>query len=438
MKIVYVGDNRVRGNFGCRATSTALSLLVGESHEIVGRITGKHTHFDTDELFFKESWPESVYTFWGSRKKWNHIKKAFFLYTRFKTRGGKYYFSKYDFVSCDLEKSIHNLKKLIPANPNYKEFDLSQYDFDALVINGEGSFVFSTPIWRESLVISMEIYWALKMRKKVFFMNAMFSDDPHSTHNTQMIELVDGLLSKCNVVSVREEMSYEYANKYLPHVDPKLYPDALFNWFDLINDNHVVDDLKYYMAHSAECDEFYKGITFTEPYALVAASSADIVGNDYEVTIKSYCNLVEKTKRELGIHLYLIQVCEGDEFLNEVSRRTNTVIIPMETPIIAAAKILANARIFISGRYHPAIMASLGGTPCIFMSSNSHKTLSVQKILDYKDIKEFSVIPNAGECEEIVRMAKDKLEQGDVLRAEIKNRCRYLSKEAKKLQELIR
>jgi len=33
MKIVYVGDNRTRGNYGCRATSTALSQIIGEEHE---------------------------------------------------------------------------------------------------------------------------------------------------------------------------------------------------------------------------------------------------------------------------------------------------------------------------------------------------------------------------------------------------------------------
>ena len=438
MRIVYVGDNRVRGNYGCRATSTALSLLVGEEHEIVGRITGQHTHFDTDELFFKEGWSAYKYKFWGRQKHWNYLKKIFFLFTKFKTRGGRYYFSKYDFISCDLEKSIQNLKKLIPANPSYKEFDLSQYDFDALVINGEGSFIFSTPIWRESLVISMEIYWALKMGKKVFFMNAMFSDDPHSEHNLNMVRLVDDLLSNCDVVTVREEMSLEYVKKYLPNVKAVLCPDALFSWFDIVNDYHKVNNLKYYMAHSAECDEFYTNVRFDKPYALIAASSAAVIGDNYDITIEAYCNLVLRAKQELNITLYLIQVCEGDSFLNEVGKRTNTIVIPMETPILAAAKILANAEIFISGRYHPAIMASLGGTPCVFMSSNSHKTLSVQKILNYRDIKEFSVIPNDEECLEILQLAKNRINQGLDLRCEIKERCRTLADEVKMIKELIR
>ena len=50
MRIVYVGDNRNRGNFGCRGTSTALSQLLTINNEIVGRISGKFTNWDTGEV----------------------------------------------------------------------------------------------------------------------------------------------------------------------------------------------------------------------------------------------------------------------------------------------------------------------------------------------------------------------------------------------------
>lgn len=47
MRVVYVGDNRNRGNFGCRGTSTALSQLISQQNTIVGRISGKYTNWDT-------------------------------------------------------------------------------------------------------------------------------------------------------------------------------------------------------------------------------------------------------------------------------------------------------------------------------------------------------------------------------------------------------
>lgn len=79
----------------------------------------------------------------GRAPKWKYLKIAFYLFAKM-LKGGDY-FSNFDFINYDLDKSIANLKRCLPANPELKEFDLEQYDFDALVVNGEGSFIFATP-----------------------------------------------------------------------------------------------------------------------------------------------------------------------------------------------------------------------------------------------------------------------------------------------------
>ena len=438
VRIVYLGDNRVRGNYGCRATSTGLAQLIGSEHTIVGRISGAHTDCDTGELFYIDCLPGAVYRFLGKRKYWVKIKKILYHSFRLVKRGWKYYYSCFDFVSHDLDKSIDNLIRLLPANPAYQEFDLRQYDFDALVVNGEGSFIFADPPRRESLVMSMVIHWALKMGKKVYFMNAMFSDDPLSKRNDKTLRLVDDMLAKCSAVSLREHMSMDYAKKHLPNVKPVLYPDALFTWFDMVNDEHRVVDMKYYLPHVAECDEYYHGFSFDQPYVLVSGSSSAILSASLDQVISSYSELVRKTKERFNIPVYLIQVCEGDAFLNDVGKLTDTKVISLEMPIVAAAKILANACVFISGRYHPAIMASLGGTPCVFMSSNSHKTQSLQQLLEYEDDREFNVVPSADECQQILDKAEMMVQQGDALRLKIQNRSRTLAQEAKNMLELLK
>ena len=68
MKIVYVGDNRNRGNYGCRGTSTALSQLISQNNEIVGRISGKYTNQDTGELYFKRGLSARQYQKLSQRK----------------------------------------------------------------------------------------------------------------------------------------------------------------------------------------------------------------------------------------------------------------------------------------------------------------------------------------------------------------------------------
>ena len=113
-------------------------------------------------------------------------------------------------------------------------------------------------------------------------------------------------------------------------------------------------------------------------------------------------------------------------------------MITIDTPIISAGKILANADAYISGRYHPAILASLGGTPCIFMSSNSHKTKSLQELLEYDFIHEYYVLPSDIEIEKMIERTKFLLAQGQDLRIKIQKKCMELSNKSKEMVEVLR
>ncbi len=438
MKIVYIADNRNRGNYGCRATSTALSQLIEEDHEIVGTISGKYTHNETGELFFVKGLPAKGYEVLSRLKYWKELKKILYMLFRYLKKGGRYYYSNFDFISLDLDKSIDNLIKCLPANPDLKEFDLRQYDFEAIIVNGEGSYIFSSPPWRESLVISMLIHWAQKLDKKVYFMNAMFSDSPYSVRNMKTINIVSGILRKSQLVSVREQYSYKYAKEILDLTHTQIYPDALFSWYPLVNDDHRILNGKYYIPHGSETNESYYSFDFTKPYVCISGSSAaGTATKNVNELVELYSNLVIKMKNGFNSNVYLVHVCEGDDFLLEVGNATKTPVIPLNTPLIAAAKILANARIYISGRYHPAIMASLGGTPCVFMSSNSHKTKSLQELLEYDEVIEYSVVPDDNECDKIVTHALKLASQGSNLRDKIRNRAKLLCDESRKMKENI-
>lgn len=436
MKIVYVGDNRNRGNFGCRATSTALSQLISEHHKIVGTISGKYTNFDNGELFFYQYLPSKVYTALGKFKYWNFLKTGFYLMARMIKRH-KYFFSNFDFVDYNLDKAISNLIKCIPANLHLQEMDLRQYDFDALVVNGEGSFIFATPPWRECLVEMMLMYWALKMGKKVYYLNGMLSDDPFTKRNMKTIQIAKDIFSKCEVVQVREKESFDYANRFFSDSKIVLKPDALFTWFKYINDGFEIRDGKYFMGPSGAANSTFSEFDFSREYICVAGSSSiSLACKDQKKIVDIYSNLVTELK-ELGKEIYLVEVCEGDYFLREVAAKTNTKLVPMDTPIIAAGKILAQACAFVSGRYHPAILASLGGTPCVFMSSNSHKTRSLQVLLEYDNVYEYPVLPESDDRKRIIDDTAKIINQGDDLRTKIKLRSKILCDKAETIKSLI-
>ena len=102
-----------------------------------------------------------------------------------------------------------------------------------------------------------------------------------------------------------------------------------------------------------------------------------------------------------------------------------------------AGAILANAQLFISGRYHPSIFASFGGTPCIFLESHAHKMSSLQEVLEYDDGKQFSAFPDESEIREIVSTAKKYLDQGEVLREKIRKVAAIRCEEARQLPAFI-
>ena len=68
---------------------------------------------------------------------------------------------------------------------------------------------------------------------------------------------------------------------------------------------------------------------------------------------------------------------------------------------------------------------------------STHKTKSVQEILEYQDIREFSVIPSDKEIDEMVKLAEARAND-KALRKKIKNRCKYLSEETKKQKEVLK
>lgn len=439
MKIVYVGDNRNRGNFGCRATSTALSQIIEQEHIIVGTVYGKYTNVDTGELFFYKYIPSWIYTKLGKINNWKYIKEGLYLFIRFTKKGKNYFFSNFDYLGYDMDESINNFIKCLPANPHLKEFDLRQYDFDALVVNGEGSFIFRNPPWRECLNELMLMHWAQKMGKKVYYMNGMLSDDPFTERNEKNIEVVKPVFEKCEKVCVREQYSYEYAKEHFSQSNIKKYPDALFTWYELINDDFKVTNGKYVMGMSGAFNNSFKNFDFTKPYICISGSSAvGKASNDKELILSRYEKLVNEVKKSFSYNVFLVEVCEGDHFLQEVGERTKTDVISIDTPILAAGKILANASLYISGRYHPAILASMGGTPCIFMSSNSHKTKSLQELLEYNFVHEYYVLPSDKEIEQMMDRAKFLLNEGVELRNKIQEKTKLLSDSAKRMVEELR
>lgn len=399
MKVIYVADNRPRPNFGCRATSAALSLLTAEKHEIVGRIMGTHTL--TPAPGYNPLFPRL------SRRENDKSTVGYFEFglaaaiRRTLHKLG----CDTDFVSTDLEKTIQKIKTFAARNLEYAEFDLDRIDFDALVINGEGTLIMTTPPRRDSILYLALVYWAKKRSKKVFFLNALISDCPKTGRNKKTVAIAKKILATCDLVSVRDPSSLCYAQEVLSLTNCKYIPDALFTWKKYVSEKLPATDLRYYMAQGNEDDKNLFGLDLTKGFICVSGSS--LAAWNPRGAEQSYTDLVNGLKQVSPVPVILVQACDGDLFLKTVAEKTGTFFVAARLPIMLAMELLAHADLYISGRYHPSILASLGGTPCIFLGSNSHKTQSLQNVLEYPTVKEYNASPTAADITEICASVKE-------------------------------
>lgn len=391
MKITYVGDNTCRNNWGCRATSAALKELLDSKFEISHIINGNYIDFNNKCLLKKNN-------------------------------------DKYiDYLTDNIDNNLNNLLK----NKNkYENIDFiinAILDCDAVVVNSEGSFIFTDPPRRDTLFFLMINDLAFLYKKPIHFVNGMLSFDPDNKCNKSIFEATLTRYLNAKFVSVRDLTSLNYLEKSINsnhNKNFKYIPDALFTW----NKKYLEG------SFNKRIDDQNILIDFSSPYICVGGSS--LAAKNQNLAASKYISLVNMLKK-LDIKIILVQTCDGDHFLRRVASETNTQIVPVTIDIFRGIEILAGAKLFVSGRYHPSIMASFGGSPCIFLKSNSHKTLSLQQILKYQAIKEFSAYPSTDECEEILSDAQTILEQVPHQKETIKNTVRELSEHAKTIINYI-
>jgi polysaccharide pyruvyl transferase WcaK-like protein len=141
-------------------------------------------------------------------------------------------------------------------------------------------------------------------------------------------------------------------------------------------------------------------------------------------------SLATRLSKELNLPLVFVDPHGDAVLLKRAARATNSVYIRPETNLLAGAFILANAKLYISGRYHPSIMASLGGTPCVLFESNSHKTESLQQVLEYDHVSVNRIMNDDSCIEAVASQALDMLANHDKERARIKSTVQELARKA--------
>jgi polysaccharide pyruvyl transferase WcaK-like protein len=430
MKVFFVGDNRTTVNWG-RGASIALGQLLSSSFEITGRVTGDFFDLSATEGSYVGGFmPPRYYGLFQYLllRKW---RRPFAWYIKLEELLGAR-----DFIAEDPTVSIDNLMAHKHRQPALARIYDQVAESDLVVLDGDGDIIFSTPPRRQTLFLLAMIELGIRLKKPVFLVNSMISDCPLTGRNDTTLAATRRLLAQCRAVSLRDHESLEYVQREMPETNASFIPDSLFSWF-----SHYATGSSYpplngdFLLPHPEKDEYWGKLDFSQPYICIGGGA--LAASDPDRSVQSYARLVDAI-RQLGYCVYLTENDLPDSFLQRVAREKNVGIVPANAPIHLCGAVLAHARLFISGRYHPSIFASLGGTPCIFLSSHAHKMGSLSGVLKYEVHRQFSGFPSDADIAEIVSMARNALNQGETLRAKIRQVAKLRCDESTQLPTFLK
>jgi polysaccharide pyruvyl transferase WcaK-like protein len=430
MKVLFVGDNRSTVGWG-RGASIALGQLLAASFEITGRVTGDSFDLSTAEAGYVGTFTPAKYYRIFRYSLLRRRRRPFAWYIKLERL-----FGAKDFIAEDPVVSIDNLLVHKHRHPALARIYDQAMEADLLVLDGDGDIIFSTPPRRQTLFLLAMIELGIRLKKPVFLVNSMISDCPSTGRNNATLSAAKRLLPQCRAVSLRDPESLEYVQKEMPETNSSLIPDSLFAWYPLYAGGSSYPPLNgdFLLPHP-EKDEYWGKLDFSQPYICIGGGA--LVGSQPDRSVQCYGRLVDAI-RHLGYSVYLTENDLPDSFLQRVAREKGVGIVPADAPILMCGAVLAHARLFISGRYHPSIFAALGGTPCIFLGSHAHKMGSLSRVLEYDIQREFNAFPNDSDIAEIVSTARQYLDQGETLRARIKQVAKLRSDEATQLPAFLK
>jgi polysaccharide pyruvyl transferase WcaK-like protein len=428
-KVFFVGDNRSNANWG-RGASIALRQLLSSTFEISGSVSGElFDLFKADCGYVGTLLPHRYY---------RHFR--YLLERRQRTPIGWYIkleelFGARDFIAEDPCVSIDNILSYKNRDPGLARIFEEAYRADMFVIDGDGDIVLSTPPRRSALFILAMMELGVRLNKPVFLVNSMISDCSKTGRNPNTMAAYKRLLGKCRAVVLRDPESLSYVQEGMPEANSMLVPDSLFSWFPYYqNDASRLPASGDFILPFPEREEYWSKLDFTSPYICIGGGA--LAGSDPNRARDCYSRLVDAVQA-LGHRIYLTENDLPDSFLHEVAADKDVGIVPVSTSILMCGAIVAQARLFISGRYHPSILASLGGTPSIFLGTHSHKTASLSRVLAYDVHCQFGAFPEGSEIDGIVSLGRDYLRQGETLRARIRNVAKLRCTEAEALSSVL-
>ncbi|WP_263831214.1 polysaccharide pyruvyl transferase family protein [Salinibacter sp.] len=418
-------DTIDRLNWGARGAHVATHQLVSATGQDIERISGEYQRQSHPINF---SLPEQISKpIWKRRNQYGWA----LAYTQLESVFG----AQADYLDIRPETSRQNILDNLDRAPIRRLYDAVRRH-DTVVVDGNGDMIFKETPKRNLLADLALIELAHHLGKNIYYVNSIFADSSVTGRNETLARHCVDTLRKCDAVAFRDPQSRELYLELGGREDARCVPDSLFHWTDKLQNSrqHLPENGDFLIPYTQERDTYFGTLRFEEEYVCLTGGSR--AAFTQQKASDGYCRLVERLQ-ELDLPVYLVPTGAGDRFMYDVAEETGVPIVPAEVPILMGGAILANARLFVTGRYHPSIMAAAGGTPCVFLGADSHKTRSLQRMLGYDEPSVFSAIPSPEEHGDILDRCRELLAGGSAIRDRIQREAQARAEETEELATLI-
>lgn len=301
---------------------------------------------------------------------------------------------------------------------------------DAVVVNGEGSMIFTTPSRLEQRFHLAVMQLAHEADVPFAYVNALVADPANGPRNAATVAATQRLLPQASLVTTRDPWSQAFLHEVAPEVASVYVPDSVFAWKGRLGRGRDLLARPEYLTPFHDRPDRLGTWDFQRPYICVGGSSE--AAKEPKRAAASYQRLLQALP-ELGYPVVVTVSSTGDAFLEELAHELGLPLVPADTNVMVATEILAHAELVVTGRYHPAILAGLGGVPGVLLGADSHKTASVQQMLGYPDIHVFAEQPTAADVSAILQRARRVLAERQRWQEAIETALALRAAEARRL-----
>lgn len=398
MKLLLLNDNRAHPNWGAQATPHAIDMLLGDG------IPGcEKTWLSWDWLRSRHrtlKWPFPSWAYDPNVVRWGR---------RFLIRASRY-IERFPAVADDFDRVADEWMKG-KGGPMAARFTEEVRRADIVVYNGENSLYANTVEGRRALFLMWLV--GVHMKTPACIVN-------HTVHLTGVQPIMNAMVRKVHprmdLLTCREAASHRLLQE-MGIGNAQLVPDVVFY---LEERNEAATQIDRWLgANELESGKF---VCMSASGLPVSRPRGDWDGE--------YAGLVRVVQERTDLRVVLMARDPHCQFLSEVAHRTGSVFFGAEHHFSELWPLLRQSAALVTGHFHYAIIASIGGCPFVPLSANNHKMRGVCELLDWVLSEPYDITDLASCGEEIV----DRLVELIASREQLSNQ---LSRRARELREQV-